>query len=252
MATVNAGVAEVGTVPSINFVDSLFEPYPRDERFANVAYTQINSVTSLDGSDKLVFTIQPFDPPIAVDISDILIKVQVKLTTEKGQAIPKDKLVFPVNNSALSMFESLGKLQPTYFNILFNYFHTSTVIVLAPKYYFTLSDLKINDQTVTKSSSYYNYRSYVQSLVSFDDMAKSSNLFLSGWLTDDPETLDGIGHIEPSMTNESMLSRNAWFRKNLFKPKSKSDYSEDGFTFVAPLKVYADIDAFGLTSLKRN
>jgi len=109
MAGIAAGVAEVGTVPGINFVDSLFESYPRDERYANVSYTQYNSVTSLDSSDKLIFTIQPFDPPIAVDISDVLIKVQVKITTAKNEKVPKDKVVFPVNNSCLSMFESLGK-----------------------------------------------------------------------------------------------------------------------------------------------
>lgn len=110
-------------------------------------------------------------------------------------------------------------------------------------FYLYLIDLKINDQPVTRSSNFYNYKCYIQSLCSFDDQAKSSNLFLSGWLTDEPETVDGIGGIEPSSTNESQLSRNAWFRKNIFKPKVKGDYSEDGFTFLAPLKAgsYNDV-----------
>jgi len=82
----------------------------------------------------------------------------------------------------------------------------------------------------------FNYKCYVQSLVSFDDQAKASNLYLNGWLTDDPETLDGVGHIEPSLTNESQLSREAWFRQSIFKPKKQSPYSESGFTFLAPLK----------------
>lgn len=110
MAGVTAQVVEVGTVPGINYVDSLFQSYPRDERYANCAYVQYNSITALDGSDKLIFTIMPFDPPMAVDISDVLIKVQVKITTENGQKVPKEKTVIPVNNTALSMFESLGKL----------------------------------------------------------------------------------------------------------------------------------------------
>lgn len=108
MAGVNAAVIEVGTVPSINFVDSLFQPLPRDERYANVAYTQLNSTTSLVGSDKLVYTIMPFDPPLAVDISDMLIKVQLKITKENGSPVSKEKVVFPVNNSCLSLFQSLG------------------------------------------------------------------------------------------------------------------------------------------------
>jgi len=86
----------------------------------------------------------------------------------------------------------------------------------------------------------YNYKCYIQNLVSFDDNAKASNLYLGGWITDDTETLDGIGHIEPSSTNESMLSRNGWFRKSIFTSKKTSDYSEDGYTFLAPLKALLD------------
>ena len=100
------------------------------------------------------------------------------------------------------------------------------------------SELQINDQPVTKSGSYYNYKTYVQTLVSYNDLAKSTNLYLSGWLTDDPLTdSDGLGSIEPSDLNESQMQRNAWFRKNIFAPKKKTDYSEDGFTFLSPLKV---------------
>jgi len=85
-------------------------------------------------------------------------------------------------------------------------------------------------------------------LLSFDDTAKASNLLLSGWLTDEAETLDGIASIEPSLTNESQISRNSWFRKNIFTNRGKSDYSEDGFTFLAPLKERSDIGIF-LTAL---
>lgn len=73
--------------------------------------------------------------------------------------------------------------------------------------------------------------------MSYNDLAKSTNLYLSGWLTDDPLTdSDGLGSIEPSDLNESQMQRNAWFRKNIFAPKKKTDYSEDGFTFLSPLK----------------
>jgi hypothetical protein len=108
MAGITSAVVEVGTVPSINFVDSLFQPLPRDERYANVAYTQLNSTTSLVASEKLLFQIMPLDAPMAVDISDMLIKVQLKITKENGTPVPKDKVVFPVNNTCLSMFQSLG------------------------------------------------------------------------------------------------------------------------------------------------
>lgn len=105
--------------------------------------------------------------------------------------------------------------------------------------YYCLLETKINDIDISQSVSMYNYKSYVMSLISYDDQAKSTNLFLTGWVTDDPESQDGLLSIEPTNTNESMLSRNALFRKNgVFNPKTaqKAEYSEEGFTFLAPLR----------------
>ena len=100
---------------------------------------------------------------------------------------------------------------------------------------FTSMVMQINDTTVTTSPENYNYRSYLQSLVSFDDNAKSSNLYLNGWLTDDCELENGVMGIEPSSSNESQLARNAWFRKGLrpAQGESKEEYSSEGFTFIA-------------------
>lgn len=206
--TATAGVGEIGSVPSINYIESWYSKRPRDERFSNVQYVQFNSSVSLDSSNKIEFMLPDTDPPVVYDISDILMKLQLRITTAKGETPAKDKLVFPVNNSALSLFSSM--------------------------------DMRINDVRITVDPGMYNYRCYVQNLVSFDDQSKSSNLYLNGWITDDSELQNGVMGTEPSSTNESMLARNSWFRKDIFRPSTganKSEYSPDGYTFLTNVKV---------------
>lgn len=108
MAGITAGVAEVGSVPAENYISQYFVRYPTDTRFANVSYAQFNSVVSLDKSNELIFVLPPLDAPMVYDISDVLLKVQIKITTEDGKKPDKGKLVIPVNNSCLSCFESLS------------------------------------------------------------------------------------------------------------------------------------------------
>ena len=80
----------------------------------------------------------------------------------------------------------------------------------------------------------YNYKSYLQSLLSFDDSAKGTNLYLSGWMNDDPtyDVTKKIYHIEPLKTNEGMKTRNGWFREGCRDDQSQP-YSKDGMTFVS-------------------
>lgn len=111
-------------------------------------------------------------------------------------------MVIPANNAALSLFQSMT--------------------------------MQINDTPVTTSPENYHYRSYLQSLVSYDDNAKASNLYLNGWLTDDCELDSGVSTIEPSSSNESQLARNAWFRQGLkiTTGATSEPYSSEGFTFI--------------------
>jgi len=71
--------------------------------------------------------------------------------------------------------------------------------------------------------------------MSHNEAAKQSNLFLSGWLTDNYSLEDGIGDIEPTESNEGMLGRNAWFRQDL-QQGTDHPYSVEGYQMVAPLK----------------
>ena len=118
-------------------------------------------------------------------------------------------MVFPVNSSLLSAFEKV--------------------------------DLKINDVSVSQSPTGYQYKSYIQNLVSFSEDSKQTNLALSGWITDNYSIIDGVASTEPSSVNEAMQTRNAFFRENL---QQGAEYSDEGYTFVSPLKVNTNNQQF--------
>lgn len=191
-----AGVAEVGTLPSVNFIDTFFTRFATDERYAKVEYVQFNSCVSLETTGtQLVFVLNAQEPPYCYDIKDILLKVNIRILKENGDLPSKEDIIFPVNNCALSAFEKL--------------------------------QFKINDVPVSKNEEFYGYKSYLQYLISFSEQAKSSNLMLSGWCTDSYTILDGVGSLEPSSENEGMLARNAWFREQL-RSGTDQPYSKEG------------------------
>lgn len=92
----------------------------------------------------------------------------------------------------------------------------------------------MNDTNITHSSGMYGYRAYIQSLVSFSDDSKQSNLYLSGWSTDtsDYDSTTELWSIEPTKTNEGMKVRNGWFREGARDDQTKA-YSKEGMTFVS-------------------
>lgn len=110
------------------------------------------------------------DPPRCYDISDALLSATVRITKEDGSLPNNNALVYPVNLSLLSAFESL--------------------------------ELRVNDYSITQNTGYYGYRNYMLTLINHCESAKQSNLFLSGWLTDNYSEENGIGDIEPTDVNE--------------------------------------------------
>lgn len=199
-----AAVSETGTVPSVDYLSTFFHNLSRDERFANVQYIQFNSIVSMEGSGtQQIFNLNPLDPPHCYDISDILMRMTVRILKADGSLPDKSAMVFPVNSSCLSAFESL--------------------------------QVHLNDVMISNQCNFYNYKSYIQNLISFSEDCKDTNLYLSGWITDNYNTENGIGSTEPTSTNQGMRSRNAWFRNNL-EEGTAQPYSPEGFTFVCPLK----------------
>ena len=93
----------------------------------------------------------------------------------------------------------------------------------------------------------YGYRSYIQNLVSFSEDSKQTNLSLSGWITDNYGLIGKTASTEPSSVNEAQLARGNWFRENLTEGNK---YSNEGYTFMAPLKVLKKTVYYILKHLK--
>jgi hypothetical protein len=55
-----AAVAEVGSQPAAPYLSQFFHPLPRDEKYANVAYTQFNSIVNFETSGtSIIFVLLP-------------------------------------------------------------------------------------------------------------------------------------------------------------------------------------------------
>lgn len=113
-----------------------------------------------------------------------------------------DKIVAPVNLSSLSMFSSLST--------------------------------KINDQEVSSSTSHYNYKSYLQFLMSYGDAAKTSHFLPAGYADDTTVVIDGVECNEPHSTNSGFMIRNSWFREGMNTTDATKPYSKDGYVFLGP------------------
>jgi len=77
----------------------------------------------------------------------------------------------------------------------------------------------------------------LQNLITYDDQAKGSNLYLSGWMNDTPrfDPTTKVWTIEPHSENEGMKCRSGWFREGCRDDLTKP-YSKDGVTFLSVLR----------------
>lgn len=94
----------------------------------------------------------------------------------------------------------------------------------------------------------FHYKSYFQNLLSFNESAKSTNLFCSGWTKDtawlqqdtvkpDSSSPPKVYHeryiVEPSERNLGFMDRVGWMKNN-FKQETDSTYRSGGYTFLGP------------------
>lgn len=94
----------------------------------------------------------------------------------------------------------------------------------------------------------FNYKSYFQNLLSFNESAKSTNLFCSGWNKDiawlkqdfakktessQPYVYSERFLVEPSDKNLGFLDRVGWMKNN-FKQDANTTYRSGGYTFLGP------------------
>ena len=147
-------------------------------------------------------------------------KCQVAIVREDGQTLPaQSSLVTLVNNSMHSLFSSLI--------------------------------MRINQNEASKHLSDFQYKSFFQNLLSFNNAAKVTNLFGSGWSQDTqwtvnetytplkpagqtPITYHQYSSVEPKPENLGFMDRVSWFKNN-FELDVRANYRTSGWTFVGPL-----------------
>jgi len=95
--------------------------------------------------------------------------------------------------------------------------------------------MSINGVAITTNQQNYHYKCYVQNLLSFNELAKTSNLHLSGWASDKAwidESGESTTHASPS--NFGFKTRAQWFKKGYIS--DSSPFRTQGYTFLAPFR----------------
>ena len=113
-----------------------------------------NSV--LDSNNPLVFDIE--NSVDFVDLSDTELKLTFQIHKANGDALATTDKMCPINNTLNSLFQS--------------------------------AQVSLKDQIVSHSNSMYNYRSYIETLLSYSSAAKRGFLECSGWVTDEAGKFD--------------------------------------------------------------
>ena len=113
-----------------------------------------NSV--LDSNNPLVFDIE--NSVDFVDLSDTELKLTFQIHKANGDALATTDKMCPINNTLSSLFQS--------------------------------AQVSLKDQIVSHSNSMYNYRSYIETLLSYGAAAKSGFLECSGWISDEAGKFD--------------------------------------------------------------
>jgi len=197
--------SEFGTQPGQDYIKSLFSDVPADTRFSSCRYIQIPPVTAIDvNTTQVVFMLPARESPSCYLLGDMLMKATVVIRKSDGTSLPdQDRLVGPVNNACASLFSNL--------------------------------QMSINGVEITTNQTNYHYKCFLQNLISYNEVAKTSNLHLAGWCTDKAWlNTAGESTTHASLSNLGFKSRAQWFKKG-YKADS-SEYRPSGYTFLAPFR----------------
>jgi hypothetical protein len=192
--------SEAGTYPAGEYLEDLFADKPTDLRFTKTHYKKIAPTTQHDkGNTTFEFNLLSLKSPYVYLLEDTYMGAQISITKQDGSVPSKTldsgdpRYVAPINCAVSSLFHSIT----TY----------------------------IND-TQVEMSSYYQYRCYLNDVLSFSDLSKMSHMETTGLKLD-------AGNGDNSTGNNGFLGRSAWFKKNF---KSGEEYRDGGCYFMAPFR----------------
>ena len=189
-----------------NYIDSFFTKLPYDSRFNKVELTKIVPHSGVvDTSTQIEFSIEKKKTECYL-LSDMLFECSITILedTEVATLPLKTTEVGPVNNILHSLFSRVN--------------------------------VKLNGTDITNTPDYYNYRSYLQTLLTYGTDSKNSHLQTVGWATDTKRNM------ETECTSQlPYVPKNAgwWHRCNMFKKdeevKTAVEYRKNGATFIGRL-----------------
>lgn len=140
-------------------------------------WIQYKPISSITEESPLEFVVSALNDEY-LDLANTMINIKAKISKPNGEKIAEaiDKDVGPVNNWLHSLFSQV--------------------------------DLYINQKLVSPQNNTYAYRSYIETLLNYDDGAKMSHLTCGLWYDDTP------GHMDDCETNNTGLGKRKTFIKN--------------------------------------
>jgi len=198
-------VQESNTKSGDNYLDGFFSTVPFDARFNHIEYRKVVPVSAISkNSTQFDFTLDRLDSPQCVMIGDILVDMKLTITKEDEVNVPdKTKFVAPANSCLHSLF--------------------SKVIV------------KIGGQQISNTPDFYNYRSYLKHLLTFDPEVKAASMQSFGWAVDASTCMNADLNSTNTPLNNGFTTRNSFFRRNLKYSGTDCDYKPEGAHFIGRL-----------------
>ena len=191
-----AQLNQAGTFAAQNYAESFFRELPTDSRFLQVSFQKFSPHSSID-SKNIQFVLNRFEAANVYQIQNTHLEAQIVIHNKKTKTVPvSSKNVGLANNILHSLFESVS--------------------------------VKVNDLPVTKSASYYPYKAYITSTLTYPAFVKVAQLQCEGYYP------DIAPHMGPTSTNTGWSERSQLFRK---ESKASNDYKTDGVRFFGKLQL---------------
>lgn len=163
---------------------------PTQTSIEGSSWIEYKPVTSLTDDAPIEFVI-PGHGDEYLDLARTLIYLKVQVVDGKGKNLSNEALVSPVNNFLHSMFNQI--------------------------------DVSLNQKAVSPSSSGYNYRAYIETLLNYGSDAKKSHLTSALWYPDEANYMDDELKVGEANGKKYVSSLNSGARERMmFIAESKT------------------------------
>ena len=158
----------------------LFTVPPTQKSMENGKYVDYHPITTIGDGSAIEFEISASGDEY-LDIQNSMLYIKAKVTQQNGHNLAADAQVAPVNLFMQSLFSQV--------------------------------DISLNGTLVTTASDTYGYRCYIETLLSYGEDAKTSQLSSSLFYQDDAGKFDNLD-MDGDDANDGFVSRNKFIRQS--------------------------------------